>query len=439
MKENFPNSFLRDESGQSLMEIIVSLSIGAVLIGTASFGIAFMLRSTSTNQNLGTASQVTQGLLNNVQTFANSEWQNIYGLSKGSSNQYFLVASGTSYFAVAGREGLLSNDVTSNLIAKWGFDEDAASTSTLTYDMSGNNNIGTLTNGPTRTNSTCRVGNCLSFDGIDDHVNLGTPTIDNFNTADFTLSGWVKTTSTVGAVSANQNSGSSAGFTFQLSSGAMYFRTSDAVGNWSETTGVTPVNDNNWHYLVATRSGTTQAIYIDGKLDASNTVTLRDMGTGNTLYIGIYRPSPVDSPFLGLLDDIRIYNRALSAAEVQQIYNSQSFARDFYVLNVCRTNDSLADISTSTISSCPGGTADDPLTQEIVATTQWIFGASADQVSLSRFVTRWGNFSIRQTDWIGGSGQTGPITSPNSQFSSSTNIVSTSTFGSFQIQNLTQQ
>lgn len=439
MIKGFWNSFVREKSGQSLMEIIVGLSIGAILIGTASFGIAFMLRSTSTNQNLGTASQVTQGLLNNVQTFANSEWQNIYSLSKGSNNKYYLVASGTSYFATAGQEGVLSNDITNGLVGRWGFDEDAASTSTLTYDMSGNNNIGTLTNEPTRTNSTCKVGNCLSFDGVDDHVNLGTPIIDNFSTADFTLSGWVKTTSTVGAVSANQNNGNSAGFTFQLNSGAMYFRTSDAVGNWSETTGVTSVNDNNWHYLVATRSGTTQAIYIDGKLDTNNTVTLRDIGTGNTLYIGIYRPSPVNSPFLGFLDDIRIYDRALSASEVVQLYNSQPFARYFYVLNVCRTNDSLADISTSTISSCPDGTADDPLTQEIVATTQWLFGASADQVSLSRFVTRWGNFSIRQTDWIGGSGQTGPIISPNSQFSSSTNIVSTSTFGSFQILNLTQQ
>ena len=334
------------------MEIIVSLSIGAVLIGTASFGIAFMLRSTSTNQNLGTASQVTQGLLNNVQTFANSEWQNIYGLSKGSSNQYFLVASGTSYFAVAGREGLLSNDVTSNLIAKWGFDEDAMSTSTLTYDMSGNNNIGTLTNGPTRTNSTCRVGNCLSFDGVNDYVSASVSGLPLGNSAR-TVIAWFKATSTPKDHNTIFAYGTGvAGKPIYLitlrSTGKVYFESGSGA---DQIFSAVSKSDGNWHQVILTYDSTTVRMYVDGILEGSATATLETLSSafqlGNMPWDSNYK-------YTGQIDDIRVYNRALSATEVQQIYNSQSFARDFYVLNVCRTNDSLADISTSTISSCPG-------------------------------------------------------------------------------------
>ena len=431
------------------MEIIVGLSIGAVLIGTASFGIAFMLRSTSTNQNLGTASQFTQGLLNNVQTFSNSEWQNIYGLSRGSSNHYFLVASGTSYFSVAGQEGVLSNDVTSGLVGKWGFDENSASTSTTTYDSSGNNNNGTLTNSPTRATSTCKIGNCLNFDGSNDYVLISDPASGVLDpTSEYSLSVWLKysTTTSYGFIMSKTNGGSGGGYELfrNTGSGAIRFSSCDAVGacggGYFDITTPLSYADGSWHNVVATaKTSDTAKIYIDGVLaQTSGTVTQNNIANALNLFIAARGAAGV-SPFAGYIDDPRIYNRALSAAEVQQLYNSQSFARHFYVLNVCRTNDSSADISTSTISSCPGGTVDDPLTQEITAITSWIFGASADQVSLSRFVTRWGNFSIRQTDWVGGSGQTGPITAPNSQYSSSTNIISTSTFGSFQINNLTQQ
>ncbi len=141
--------------------------------------------------------------------------------------------------------------------------------------------------------------------------------------------------------------------------------------------------------------------------------------------------------FPGYIDDVRIYSRALSASEVKQLYNSQAFTRYFYVDNVCRTNDSSGNISSST-PPCSGGLTNDPLTQKVTAVTNWVVGASPDQVSLARYVTRWNNFSIRQSDWSGGAGQNGSITIPNNQYSSSTNITPTSTFGSFQILNLSQ-
>ena len=448
MERGLINSFLKDEKGQSLMEIIVGLSIGAVLIGTASFGIAFMLRSTTTNQNLSGASQLTQGLMDNAQSFANASWQNVYSLNKGSANQYFLMASGTSYFAVVGQEGVPSNDITNGLVGKWGFDENSASTSTTVYDTSGNNNNGALTNGPTRASSTCKMSNCLSFDGSNDYAVISDPASETLDpTSKYSLSVWLKyaTTTSYGFIISKSNGGAGGGYELfrNTGSGAIRFSSCDAAGScaggYFDIVTDAGYNDNNWHYVAATaKTNDVAKIYVDGVLvKSSGTVTQNNVANAFNLLIGA-RGAAGASPFNGYIDDVRVYNRALSASEVSNLYNSAVFTRYFYVENVCRTNDSSANISTTT-SPCPSGTADDPLTQKATAITQWLLGVGLDQVSLSRYLTRWKNFSIRQTDWMSGAGQDGPFTTPGSAYSTSTNIAPTSTFGSFQIQNLSQQ
>jgi hypothetical protein len=79
-----------------------------------------------------------------------------------------------------------------------------------------------------------------------------------------------------------------------------------------------------WHHVVATVSGTTGKVYLDGILD----------GTGNVgnipdnaldIYIGRAHPNNgagVNEWFNGIIEDVRIYNRALSDTEIQQLYNT---------------------------------------------------------------------------------------------------------------------
>ncbi len=141
--------------------------------------------------------------------------------------------------------------------------------------------------------------------------------------------------------------------------------------------------------------------------------------------------------FSGLIDDVRYYNRALSAAEVKQLYNSQAFSRYFYVQDVCRTNDASSSVVGNP--PCIGSNWDDPLTQQVTAVTQWLAGTAIDNTSLSTYLTNYQNFTLRQSDWSGGGGQTGPLTIPNTQYASGTNVTGTSTLGSFELQNLTQQ
>jgi len=319
-------------------------------------------------------------------------------------------------------------------VGEWKFDE---TTGTVAYDATGGNSNGTLTNGPTRATSTCKIANCLSFNGASDYVNI--PYRPTFRNA-LTSSIWIKRTTDFNQL---------ADVMFLSPPNAWYFYDSYNSGNIhgdvfidSVRRGATNVSvpyDGNWYHMVYTYDSATHfsKMYKNGVLAASVEITglsnyLIDSATGNLARLG--------SQALGrgmILDDARIYNRALSATEVAQLYNSQVFSRYFYVENVCRISDSSGNIASST-TPCPNGTADDPLTQKVTAITQWTFGAGADQVSLSRYLSRWGNFSIRQSDWSGGSGQNGVITSPNSLYSTSTNITATDTLGSFEILNLSQ-
>ena len=74
-----------------------------------------------------------------------------------------------------------------------------------------------------------------------------------------------------------------------------------------------------WQHLSATYDGTTARYYIDGTQVASRSVT-GSVGNSNTWRIGAYGRPP-GGFFDGLIDDVRIYNRALSAGEVQTDMN----------------------------------------------------------------------------------------------------------------------
>ena len=86
----------------------------------------------------------------------------------------------------------VNGSLTEGLVGWWKFDETDGN---IAYDSSGNGNDGNLTNGPTWTEG--KIGGALSFDGVDDHVNLG-----NVLSSSYTKGAWVKKTDTVLSVMA---------------------------------------------------------------------------------------------------------------------------------------------------------------------------------------------------------------------------------------------
>ncbi|HVV39359.1 MAG TPA: LamG domain-containing protein [Candidatus Paceibacterota bacterium] len=91
-----------------------------------------------------------------------------------------------------------------------------------------------------------------------------------------------------------------------------------AISNSSfDIKSATVSNSTTWHHLVATVTGGVLSAYMDGAL--VNTTSMSSRGS-NTLIIGDYTGSIGSFAFPGVVDDVRVYNRALSATEVSQLY-----------------------------------------------------------------------------------------------------------------------
>ncbi|GEM_PF-1163838 len=114
---------------------------------------------------------------------------------------------------------------------------------------------------------------------------------------------------------------------------------------------------------------------------------------------------------------------AIQSGDENLTVNGTSFTRYFYADNVSRDG-------SGNIESVYNSLNDDPSTQKITSTASSQIGGSPLIVSSIIYITRSQNFVFKQTDWSGGSGQEGPITSINNKFASSANIDFSNTPGS---------
>ncbi len=426
---------ISEQKGQSLVEIMIGLGIGALLIGSAVLAITFTLRSSSSTQTLRLASEFNQDLLDRVRAFGKSNWQNIYSLDKGESENYFLNPSGSNLIAIKGEEGKLENDIGGGLAGHWKFDEAENPPIVTTYDASGNNNTGTLTNGVTKSSSNCKISNCLNLDGINDYVSvLNSPSIDV--TQNLTLSVWVKLNTYV-------SGGTNTDRANIVQKTSQYYMTVDSMNGtfdvWlrnltpvhTSSTSVVPLNQ--WANIAITYDGSNIKWYLNGVLDKTLATSGAIGSFSSNLVIG---GEPGYGRFAnGYIDDVRVYNRALSPEEIKRLHNSLIFKRFFFAENICRSNDAANNITG--VLPCTPGSLEDSSTQKITVKSQWITKAQvATEIGLVDYITRWQNRIFHQTDWSGGSGVEGPLLEPGSSYSSSTNIDTTGTLGSIRIKGL---
>ena len=189
-------------------------------------------------------------------------------------------------------------------------------------DVLGVNN-GILQNGATF--STGLVGQAFSFDGIDDYVSISRSVQD-----DFTIEFWLNTTQVVGTDGGQWWAGRGLvdgevisvtnDFGITLLNGKVLF----GVGNPDTTIRSGFVADGSWHHVAATRlrSLGEMKLYIDGVQVATATGGKQSLTAPPRLTLG--RVQVNNNPFQGKLDEIAIYNRPLSATEIQTIFNASS-------------------------------------------------------------------------------------------------------------------
>ncbi|MCX6793035.1 MAG: prepilin-type N-terminal cleavage/methylation domain-containing protein [Candidatus Falkowbacteria bacterium] len=244
-----------------------------------------------------------------------------------STNKYALgfclgssVSSLTAGVQTASTDTGLGN---AGLVGWWKFDEGSGLTA---IDSSGSNNA-TLIGGPTRqSGNICKIGSCLSFDGLDDWVSPPSQTYFAQSYSSFTITLWVNPSVVGGTII--HNAGESNGwFTGLLGyRGGKLTAFTYSGASWTQSI-VTSV-PGQWKFVSMVRNSqnNSTAIYEDGVLVGFGIGSYDPNGITHRFGIGRYIVDccRMDAPgwFNGYMDDVRFYNRSLSDAEILVLYNA---------------------------------------------------------------------------------------------------------------------
>ncbi len=209
------------------------------------------------------------------------------------------------------------------LVGYWSLDEGSGMTA---FDGSGNGNNGTWNGTASGTSgyySAGKVGNWAGyFNGSNDYVNAGTSTAYQF-TGPFTISAWVNP-SGIGVFVSKEDAGGNgyifADYTSSTVNFCIFNGSTQNCEGYGGGTNAPP--EGAWSFVVAVYNGSSLSYYLNGSFVSLTTTTIVPTVSTGPLVIGLTQRGGF-SDFSGLIDDVRIYNRALSATEIQAIYNAE--------------------------------------------------------------------------------------------------------------------
>ncbi len=214
-----------------------------------------------------------------------------------------------------------SDPLAQGLAGRWKMDETSGVT---TYDSSGNGRTGTLTNMDPATDWVAgKSGNALDFDGTNDFVNVPYDASLSLNSK-VSAAAWINKDTQTGydCLIANGSSTSNKdNYWFGTSGDEIYFGYSYS-GTWHEaTTSNVNLPANTWVHIAFTYDDTSDQVvfYKDGSPVSTQTITGNLNQSTNTGAVTIGK-SRFGEYFDGTIDDIRLYNRVLTPAEVLAIY-----------------------------------------------------------------------------------------------------------------------
>lgn len=204
--------------------------------------------------------------------------------------------------------------------------ESYVSGSTTWRDLSGTRNNGTLVNGVGFSENSA---GSLVFDGINDLINHTRVVMST----GLTYNAWIITTSTKSTKTYTGNAainviGDTTGQVwngFGVTDGKVNYNNARKNASWAQYTSSISVNTGNWNYITVTHNtNETVNLYVNGTLDS----TFNNTSTGGfniwvyTAFNIIGKGYSSGDYFTGSIANVSIYNRALSATEVLQNYNS---------------------------------------------------------------------------------------------------------------------
>jgi hypothetical protein len=198
---------------------------------------------------------------------------------------------------------------TSGLVAAYSFNE---GTGTTAADASGTGNTGTLTDATWTTAG--KYGGALSFDGSSALVSvLDAPSL-HLSTA-MTLEAWVKPSAVIDGWSDVIYKGDDTYFLEGIPAVGGTFGST-----WDETSGPAALSVNTWTHLAGTYDGVMLRLYVNGIQVSSQTQTGNLATSSDPLQIG--GDSIYGQYFEGTIDEVRVYNVALTATQIQHDMNT---------------------------------------------------------------------------------------------------------------------
>ncbi|MHC4345559.1 MAG: LamG-like jellyroll fold domain-containing protein [Planctomycetota bacterium] len=201
------------------------------------------------------------------------------------------------------------------LVSHWKFDEGSGP---IAYDSAADND-GTLVNGPTWTSG--KIAGALSFDGINDYVNIKSSSLIGTQPTG-AISLWVSSTlsSFSGSQGIYDESKGGTDFRIQRYNNQISFgRYREHI--WKELFSPSLTwSSRTWYHAVAVWTSSYMKLYVNGNLVDSNTEIGATDAAITHSWFGRFAQSGYY--FNGMIDDVRIYDQALSAEEVQELYQS---------------------------------------------------------------------------------------------------------------------
>lgn len=228
--------------------------------------------------------------------------------------------------ASQGQESESLKTLEEGLVGYWSFDEGEGS---IVFDSSGFSNKGTITVAGIGTSAWVKGkhGYALQFNGEKTtngvYVNCG-----NNNSlmpmSAITVMAWIKVEPGGGGCILRKRSESEIlGYIFEIESGKIRFVLNPGEGGWKtnrDLGGTTDVMTGTWVHVAGTYDSNTLKVYVNGYLDGVSAYTGSIKPDPDFFYIGYRETADLDY-FKGLIDEVMIYERALSSSEIQAYYN----------------------------------------------------------------------------------------------------------------------
>lgn len=250
--------------------------------------------------------------------------------------------SPSTFYSVGAEEEYNASPITYNLdvgstvdddcVLYLNFDENSGQTENAVYDSSGENNHGTMENFENNENSGWVVGHrgsALLFNGDNNFVDCDNDSSLNFGAGDFSVEARIKPiVSTTQMIASKYNADTDVGWYLEIEpDGDLFMEIVDGV-DWVDVYAADKLLNNVWYHVVYTRSATTGTLYVDGVFSNSEDVSaVGDIDTTeNDLYIGKWSWDAAPGYYEGIIDEVRLYDRELTAAEVLAHYEKNWLA-----------------------------------------------------------------------------------------------------------------